>query len=45
VQGLQVGDLVVKDNSLLLAREFRIAKGEAHKQQNTVPTQTATNPK
>ena len=29
VQGLQAGDLVVKDNSLLLAREFRNAQDEA----------------
>jgi cobalt-zinc-cadmium efflux system membrane fusion protein len=45
VRGLQAGDLVVKENSLLLAREFRIAKEEAHKQQSTVPAQTAVNPK
>jgi cobalt-zinc-cadmium efflux system membrane fusion protein len=31
VQGLQEGDLVVKDNSLLLAREFRIAQDNALK--------------
>lgn len=31
VQGLQEGDLVVKDNSLLLAREFRIAQENALK--------------
>ncbi len=29
VQGLKAGDLVVKDNSLLLAREFRNAQDEA----------------
>lgn len=31
VQGLQEGDLVVKDNGLLLAREFRIAQENALK--------------
>jgi cobalt-zinc-cadmium efflux system membrane fusion protein len=31
VQGLQADDLVVKDNSLLLAREFRIAQDNALK--------------
>lgn len=45
VKGLQAGDLVVKDNSLLLAREFRIAKEAALKQQSTVPAETAVNPK
>ena len=31
VDGVQAGELVVKDNSLLLAREFRIAQEEAQK--------------
>ena len=31
VSGVQPGERVVKDNSLLLAREFRIAQEEAHK--------------
>jgi flagellar hook-associated protein FlgK len=31
VSGVQAGELIVKDNSLLLAREFRIAQEEAHK--------------
>jgi hypothetical protein len=29
INGLQANDLVVKENSLLLAREFRIANEEA----------------
>jgi hypothetical protein len=31
VDGLQAGELVVKDNGLLLAREFRIAQENALK--------------
>ena len=31
VEGVQAGELVVKDNGLLLAREFRIAQENAHK--------------
>jgi cobalt-zinc-cadmium efflux system membrane fusion protein len=31
VEGVKAGELVVKDNSLLLAREFRIAQEEAQK--------------
>jgi cobalt-zinc-cadmium efflux system membrane fusion protein len=31
VQGVQAGELIVKDNGLLLAREFRIAQENAHK--------------
>jgi cobalt-zinc-cadmium efflux system membrane fusion protein len=31
VDGIQAGELVVKDNGLLLAREFRIAQENAHK--------------
>jgi cobalt-zinc-cadmium efflux system membrane fusion protein len=31
VDGVQAGELVVKDNCLLLAREFRIAQENAHK--------------
>ncbi len=31
VDGVQAGELVVKDNGLLLAREFRIAQENAHK--------------
>jgi cobalt-zinc-cadmium efflux system membrane fusion protein len=31
VSGVKAGELIVKDNSLLLAREFRIAQEEAHK--------------
>jgi hypothetical protein len=31
VNGVQAGELVVKDNGLLLAREFRIAQENAHK--------------
>jgi cobalt-zinc-cadmium efflux system membrane fusion protein len=35
VQGIQAGDMVVKDNGLLLAREFRIAKENALKPKQT----------
>jgi multidrug efflux pump subunit AcrA (membrane-fusion protein) len=31
VEGVQAGERVVKDNGLLLAREFRIAHENAHK--------------
>ena len=31
VEGVQAGELIVKDNGLLLAREFRIAQENAHK--------------
>jgi cobalt-zinc-cadmium efflux system membrane fusion protein len=31
VDGVQAGELIVKDNGLLLAREFRIAQENAHK--------------
>jgi len=31
VSGVKAGEMIVKDNSLLLAREFRIAQEEAHK--------------
>ncbi len=35
VEGVQAGELVVKDNGLLLAREFRIAQENAHKPADT----------
>ena len=40
ISGLQAGELVVKDNSLLLAREFRNAQGEA-KQHTPAPSGTS----
>ena len=35
VDGVQAGELIVKDNGLLLAREFRIAQENAHKPAET----------
>jgi hypothetical protein len=43
VQGLQAGDLVVKENGLLLAREFRNAQDHAM-QQTPAPGQQAPAP-
>lgn len=43
VQGLQAGDLVVKENGLLLAREFRNAQDHAM-QQTPAPSQQAPAP-
>lgn len=40
--GLQVGEQVVSDNALLLARQFRLAQNEAKAPVNTAPDATKT---
>jgi cobalt-zinc-cadmium efflux system membrane fusion protein len=40
--GLQIGEQVVSDNALLLARQFRLAQNEAKAPANAAPDATKT---